>query len=109
MSPKIYKDWELVVPDGWKPLFKQFCKDIKKKAKKLNVKNFTLLDVKEKYGGLRVIPSPYLTDFNELVNKLEQDTYNTCYICGKHASYYTKGYILPICHECEIRNKDGDK
>lgn len=105
---------------GWKGLYEpliELC----------NLKGNTVLQVKEKFGGLRFYFSgPYPMD--DIVRAAERESYHTCEICGEHgveswmpekvykvttSTSETSGWIRSLCTPCrkawdDSRRKRGN-
>lgn len=98
--------WLDFMPEGWKQCFGELlCEDILKVLQKssISLEDFTILDIKEKFGTLRV----YWTGSNELecelediINKYEYLSKYTCVLCGKVNVPIYGGWISPYCNEC---------
>lgn len=59
------------------------------------------LQIKEKFGGLRVYMNFYTDELNKLIEDAEDEAYNTCEICGsKEDIGQTTGWITTMCREC---------
>ena len=125
-----YKDWfcdvmtELntrmreaeLLPEGWT---NTFIPNMKKELADVlgsYVYDFVVLDVKEKYGMMRVYwawadrdyDENEARDRNELTNKIEdivskyeKISENTCAICGKPSTKMTTGWVWPVCPDHE--------
>lgn len=97
------------MPDGWRKAFGlQMCEEIKQELKKHKgaLKKYRILEIKEKFGGLRWYDS-YSTEkiWKEIIPKYEKLSYKTCINCGKPAKYISKGWISPYCEDC-AKNKE---
>lgn len=85
------------MPKGWKKAFGvQLAEDIKKELKKKNIKNYCVMQVKEKYGSLRWYDN-YRLDCMDRYEKLSE---RTCVVCGKPATRMSTGWICPYCDNC---------
>ena len=101
--------WLDFMPKGWKQCFGELlCEDILKVLQKssTSLEDFTILDIKEKLGTLRV----YWTGSNELeceleeiINKYEYLSKYTCVLCGKLNVPIYGGWISPYCDECACK------
>jgi hypothetical protein len=92
------------MPDGWRKAFGiQMCKDIKQTLiKELGYKglfNYRISQIKEKFGGLRWYDSGGTKTINDIIDKYEDLSYNTCIVCGKPATKVSQGWICPFCDE----------
>lgn len=98
-------------PKGWKDTFgEQMCEDIKKVLVKYKLEdNFKILQLKEKFGSMRLyfagltkseVSKKCNEELREVINKYENISSKTCHICGKPARYLSQGWICPYCEEC---------
>jgi len=71
--------------DGWYNLIYNLCKDIEKELEKHPElkKQFIVLEVKEKFGGLRFYSGPATEKIFKLIDEAEKKSYKICEICGK--------------------------
>lgn len=63
------------------------------------------LQIKEKFGGLRVYTNFSVKDLDELIEEAEDRSFHTCEICGSTENVTTKpnrkgGWILTLCDKC---------
>jgi len=94
--------WFDYIPDGWRKAFgKRLCKDLKKALKKDKISRaFRILDIKEKYGTLRIHASCIGPETNKIIEYYEQLSKCYCIVCGKPARYCSKGWIEFYCEKC---------
>ena len=94
---------EYGIPEGWWTAFgKQMCDDIEAYVKKLPSgarKDFEILDVKEKYGTLRIYTNWYTKEFEAIKKKYEDLSIYTCCVCGAPATKISTGWICPYCDD----------
>lgn len=91
------------MPKGWKKAFGiQLAEDIKKELKEKNIKNYYVMQVKEKYGSLCWYDNYRL----DCIDKYEMLSEITCGICGKPATKISTGWIYPYCDRCADKYKD---
>jgi len=65
------------------------------------VDDYRIVDIKEKWGGLRWYDNWYSERWNDdILSKYEKMSEKTCIVCGKPATHITKGYIMPVCEDC---------
>jgi len=105
-------DWlEFSIPKGWIELGRKMIEE----CEAINP-TYTIEDMKEKYGSLRVysfiqdyndpewqIPACNDKEIHEIEDKYERLSFRTCCECGKPATKYSTGWICPFCDDC------GDK
>ena len=99
---------------GWKKAFgKEFCKDLKKAIIKTGghelLFNFRITQIKEKYGELRVYYEGYGEEIDKVIEKYRQLSQKTCIMCGKPATYISKGWISPYCDDCIPDKENAEK
>ena len=90
------------VPYGWVGMVLDLCENIREVLLMYNIplKYYLLLEVKEKYGGLRWYDTimgfdPMPDEIGDLVIEAESGSYNLCILCGEPKQ--TSGYY---CAEC---------
>ena len=90
------------VPYGWIGMILDLCENIREVLLMYNIplKYYLLLEVKEKYGGLRWYDTlmgfdPMPNEIGDLVTEAENGSYNFCILCGEPKQ--TNGYY---CAEC---------
>jgi hypothetical protein len=62
----------------------------------------TIIQVKEKFGGLRIYyayPTDDGTGFEDLVIKIEKQSYTVCEECGKPGSLRKSGWYRTLCDD----------
>lgn len=104
-----------LLPEGWVKAFVPQIKEQLFKTLGSYVNDFILLDVKEKYGQLRVYWTWDIRDYSmsevndtiELQKDIEDIIFyyeivseNTCAFCGNKSKYFSKKYDVPICEVC---------
>lgn len=103
--------WLDDIPDGWRMAFgEQFCEDFQRVYETFpdEVKeDFMIVEIKEKWGGLRIYCSHETQELEDVLDKYEKLSYKTCIKCGAPAECMTSEYVLPLCKNCKI-NIDGD-
>ena len=91
-----------VMPDGWWAAFgEEMAKDLAR-AVRLDggQDDFGIVQVKEKYGGLRVYVVGGGDNVNRIIEEYEAKSKRTCVKCGKPAKWISYGWICPYCDEC---------
>ena len=95
--------------DGWFELIKELCE----KLKALQLKDFKVIQVKEKFGGLRfyyaINGKPERVDeVDRLINEAEGKSCRTCETCGKPGKSEDDGWITTLCPDCR-ENREKSK
>lgn len=98
-----YTEWDAMddMP-GWKKAFgDQMLKEIKTQLKKDKcLYSWRITDLKEKYGSLRLYSNFASVELQNIINKYDDLSYETCIRCGEPAKIITDGYVLPYCEHC---------
>ena len=89
------------LPVGW---INSFCKpmcDELMEALGDYADEWIIVQVKEKYGSLRIyhsgLPEDIYNKVEAVISKYEKISYHTCCVCGEPATEYSTGWILPYC------------
>lgn len=88
------------MPEGWEKAFgRQMCAEIKE-ALGNDIKNYMIIQVKEKYGQLRWYTNWTTDRLEEIIDKYTKLSEKTCVRCGQPATKISLGWICPWCDEC---------
>lgn len=91
-------------PRGWAKLCEDLCAELKILFDRVDYKDYSLCQVKEKFGGLRWydngVPTEIYKEYNDIIRKYEDLSYKTCCICGAPATKMSTGWISPFCDKC---------
>lgn len=58
-----------------------------------------VIQVKEKYGGLRIYSSPYHEEFDRFITELEKESFTICEECGAPGQLRSGGWYVTLCDE----------
>lgn len=93
--------WYYQIPEGWRKRFGyKMCRELYKELKRWNyVRQYKIMDIKEKYGSLRWSDNgvPEGSKIFEILSKYERLSFNTCIVCGRKAEYLSDGWVCPYC------------
>lgn len=97
------------LPKGWRRSFGcELCKEIKKALDETDsLADYSILQVKEKYGALRWYDAGAPEEVSRIVEKYTEISKQTCICCGKMATRITTGWIYPFCDDCLPTYRDG--
>ena len=103
--------WLNEIPDGWRKAFGwNLISEINKIyfsiAPQLR-EDYYPLDIKEKYGALRIYFSVYNPSIESIIEKYSKISEKTCICCGAPATKLSKGWISPWCDECFNKEVGG--
>jgi hypothetical protein len=90
------------VGGGWFPLIAKLSEDIQKILDSDPELNIQVVQVKEKYGGLRFYAHGSTgREIDALIDNAEEESENICENCGKPAvPQKSKGWIKTRCEDC---------
>jgi hypothetical protein len=95
--------------DGWQHILWRLCEQIEielDKDPELK-KDFEVVQVKEKFGGLRFYTNTGNDAIYELISEVENLSYTICEVCGEPATLTENNrWYRTICETC---NKKGNK
>ena len=96
-----YTELDAMEP-GWRKAFGiQMCKEIRKQLiKEKTLFKWRIVQLKEKFGGIRLYSNFASDELYNVIDKYEQISYRTCGVCGKPATKISKGWIYPYCDDC---------
>lgn len=88
---------------GWEKLYQPIIDYIEDYNKdKEGDDRIEILQIKEKFAGLRVYLSKYTDELRSMIEDAEADSYHTCEVCGKHINkpITEHHWIYPMCRKC---------
>lgn len=84
------------VGKGWSGLINELYDAIPEDTK--------VVQVKEKFGGLRFYVDSATEEFNNLIDDCEKRSYTICEQCGKEGKIREdRAWILTLCDECNSK------
>lgn len=86
--------------NGWYELIEKTLEKITKEDKE---KIVTIVQLKEKYGGLRIYIRGGNEKIFEIINEAEKKSIKTCELCGKKGKQDNKERIITLCEKCKAR------
>jgi len=88
---------------GWYPLIHELLDKIQAIVDEQGI-DIEVVEIKEKYGGLRVYLSSYTDKIEALVEEYEHRAETVCEHCGDPGSLrYIGGWYQTLCDECVER------
>ena len=99
-------NWYSNMPIGWALAFgEQFLSDMDSAIKTLSQEeqgSFAILQIKEKFGILRVYVNFRNKNIQNVLDTYEDISEKTCIRCGSSATHTTTcGWIIPLCDNCD--------
>lgn len=118
-TEEIESCWMFNLPVGWQISFGvQMCDELMAALGKY-ADDFIIIQLKEKYNSIRLYwdwaDKDYIDEeskemnaindmIDNIIHKYDEISYNTCVVCGKPATKYTKsGWLQGYCSECYER------
>ena len=90
----IYRDIYVSCGEGWLRLIDPLIDICKRKGLKI-------IQVKEKYGGLRFYVDPYDSEVEDMIDIAEGDSLFICEICGAKGMLRTdRHWVKTLCDGC---------
>lgn len=91
---------------GWYPLIQPIIDYVKKYNSdhpKLD-EQIKFLQIKEKYGGLRIYTNFGNKELYDMIDKAEDESYQVCETCGSREDVGLKfdGWYETMCHKCAV-------
>jgi hypothetical protein len=89
--------------DGWFYLLWRLCEDLEPlvaELEKQTGQQFEVLQVKEKFGGLRFYVNQHTYAIGERIQKAVQDSFQTCELCGRPGHLFQSPSLAVRCDEC---------
>lgn len=86
---------------GWDDLIAKLCYSLEPYA--ANNKDFAIIQIKEKFGGLRFYVTSYPDKVDKLISDAEFTSYRVCEHCGVPGKLIMtkRNYYLTACQACE--------
>ena len=90
------------VPKGWKSLFLSLCDEVRSYVEQhKDIEPFVrFVDIKEKWGALRMEISCGDKGLWDILTKYEKMSQTVCVSCGAPATRISRGWICPYCDRC---------
>lgn len=95
---------ELWIPEGWvKTLWDTMCEDLDRVIKAANLQDeFRIVELKEKYGSMRMFCNPYTPKINDITRTYEMLSEAVCACCGsiEGVKMVPWSWVSPYCRHC---------
>ena len=91
---------------GWYDILDGLLNGIYEHLKISNLQNFQIVQVKEKFGGLRFYVHGADDAIHALIRDAENLSYSTCELCGSRENVkMSHGWIKVACESCIAKNE----
>jgi len=93
------------LPKGWRNSFvKDLLKELKKELEKHHLLYcYRILQLKEKFGGLRWYDFSNTENGYAIIEKYANISQHTCVNCGAEGKMRNRSWIIPLCDDCETQ------
>ena len=92
--------------DGWFDILWRLCKDLEPLVTEVELKTgrkFEVLQVKEKFGGLRFYTNQHTEIITERIAAAKLESTRTCEICGQPGTWREEnGWGRTVCATCSV-------
>lgn len=91
--------------DGWFPIIWELCNELNNLYLQngVNPNNIIVQQIKEKYGTLRFYTGGLIEGGNDIINKYEDLSAETCEVCGKQGKLTDTRWVQTLCDDCVRR------
>lgn len=95
--------WGCEIGDGWFQILWDLCEEIKK----IYHEGFRFVQIKEKFGELRMYTTYPIESICCLLNDAKERSNKTCEYCGSTESVtQSGGWIKTLCKECREKKEN---
>lgn len=95
--------FNFTVDEGWKGIITTLCE----KLDALGLPNLQVLQVKEKFGGLRFYVNGRNDEVSALIRQAMEESWTTCEWCGAPGKQFGERWILTLCESCQAKRKEN--
>jgi hypothetical protein len=87
--------------DGWHTIIEDACEKIAKHCEDRGLNDFAFMQIKEKFGSLRMYANIEDGYIGEVIDTAESKSGETCERCGDAGTQNSSGYwISTLCERC---------
>ncbi len=92
----------------WLPVLKKGFDDISEIVREQDLTDFRIVQVKEKFGGLRVYTNMQIPEISKIIERMESEVSTICDRCGstEGTKLRTGGWWQVLCDECANADKE---
>jgi hypothetical protein len=87
------------IGEGWEEIVDKACEQL------WFIEDIEIMQVKEKFGGLRIYTNWTTDEVDNIINQAEWEASKTCEACGsvENVSTEGKGWISTLCDNCRSK------
>jgi hypothetical protein len=86
--------------NGWYKLIDDTLNKINQKVIELNIKYFEIVQIKQKFGSLRIYTNFHIEEIEDIIEDAEDLSKIICEGCGKSGKLRNDGYLMILCDKC---------
>lgn len=92
--------------DGWADVIYNLCKELNDLyiENGLGPENIQVMQIKEKFGGLRFYTNGLTEEGYEIIDKYKDLSYKTCELCGEPGKLRNTRWNMTLCDKCHDEN-----
>jgi len=99
----------LEIGDGWHALLIRTLDKIREELKKNPIEYFRIIQVKEKFAGLRIYADYANNVIDDIIDKAEIESMHICDVCGESGKVRNNGWLTVRCEKhIKGRTKDDE-
>lgn len=91
--------WGIECGDGWYDLVKEFSQKVSDLILQYDLEGIYPIQIKEKWGVLRVYMNVYNDKIAELVDEYQDKSFKICEQCGKEGSLRNGSWVRVFCED----------
>jgi len=102
--PSLFRDFDplmLGCEEGWSGLVTMLCELLSA----LDLPGLRVIQVKEKFGGLRFYVEGGNEAVSALIKEAEEESFLICERCGNHGELRGGGWLLTLCDACQDQRR----
>lgn len=101
---------------GWFTIIDELSGELNEIAKQYHNNTISVVQIKEKFGGLRYyvdyadgLPEEEIFEIEQIIRRYENLSYKTCQRCGKDGDLCARRayWVSTLCHDCAESLKVG--
>lgn len=85
------------VGEGWLPIIDRLCTALQLDIDLNKTEQVEVMQIKEKFGGLRFYTGPATKEQHDLINKAEKEADATCDVCGEPGKLRHGNWMVTRC------------
>jgi hypothetical protein len=97
--------------DGWFDILWRLCGDLEplvKEFEQATVLQFEILQVKEKFGVLRIYVKGANAAIRQRIGAAAQESFHTCEVCGQPGELREGSWIKTLCDEHDASGQEAE-